>query len=161
MVAGISADSLVGSLAGATTAMGKEGAVKPSARPAGVMVTVHGTSFDPKPVIEIMRECRSKLFELADGEWRDGKWIDFDPMRSARNVVVLEGNPSYPMSRSREHQPSGRVTSAPHVEGLHCGAQPHDNEAAMACRELRTRARALVAFRLTELRSLFRPLNAS
>ena len=96
MAAGVGAGALVGSLVGATTEMGQDAAVEPSARPGGVMVAVHATSIGDEPVIEIMDDCGAKLVEIADGQWRDGDWVDFDPVGPPKNVVLLKGNPSYP-----------------------------------------------------------------
>ena len=30
--------------------------------------------------LEVLEACGAKEIETADGQWRDGKWIDFDPV---------------------------------------------------------------------------------
>lgn len=52
-------------------------------RPAGVMVAV-STEFseDEEIAIDLMRDHGARMIERADGVWRNGKWTDFDPVRS-------------------------------------------------------------------------------
>jgi hypothetical protein len=95
IAAGIGAGAYVGALAGAASSMGESDKQEPTARPGGVMVAANAEGTDPQPIIEAMRANGAKLVELDDGEWRDGKWVDFDPVKTGE-FVVAKGNPNYP-----------------------------------------------------------------
>lgn len=96
LAAGIGAGAFVGALAGATSAMGDESKHAPTARPSGVMVAVNVENIAANEVIARMRETGAKLIEVEDGDWRDGAWRDFDPVRPPRNVVAVAGPANYP-----------------------------------------------------------------
>lgn len=98
IAAGLATGALIGSIAGATRSMGQDepAADKPTARPGGVMVAVHAATTDTQPIVAAMRDAGSKLVEMADGDWRDGQWKDFDPVRAPTEVAYLAGNPDYP-----------------------------------------------------------------
>lgn len=97
IAAGVSAGAFVGALAGANSAMGDDTKQHPTARPGGVMVAVNADATDPQPVVQLMQDCGAKHVEIDEGEWRDGDWVDFDPVRPPRNVVVTrDANPNYP-----------------------------------------------------------------
>ena len=96
MAAGIGAGAFVGSLAGAASSMGDESEREPTARPGGVMVAVNVDRVPGAEVVEQMRASGAKLIEVEEGEWRDGAWRDFDPVRPPRHVVSVTGPPNYP-----------------------------------------------------------------
>ena len=81
MAGGAAAGAYAGSLAGAVQKMGDD-TPAPTPRPAGVMVAVNaGTPEDCEVAIDVLRERGARMIERAQGEWRGGKWIDFDPVR--------------------------------------------------------------------------------
>jgi hypothetical protein len=96
IAAGIGAGAFVGALAGASNAMGERPPPTTTARPGGVMVAVNAEAFDQEASIAALRDNGAKLVEVADGEWRDGDWVDFDPVQPPRDVVATSGNPNYP-----------------------------------------------------------------
>lgn len=97
IAAGIGAGAFVGALAGAGSAMGEQPtAEQPTARPGGVMVAVNAEAFDEQAAIAALRDHGAKLVEVTDGEWRDGDWVDFDPVQKPRDVVATAANPNYP-----------------------------------------------------------------
>ena len=54
----------------------------PELRPAGVMVAVNADSAEDEEIaIDLLRDRGAQMIERADGSWRDGKWVDFDPVR--------------------------------------------------------------------------------
>ena len=78
---GAAAGAYAGSLAGAVGRMGDDRPA-PQLRPAGVMVAVNADTFDDKDVaIGVLHDHGARMIERADGAWRDGKWVDFDPVR--------------------------------------------------------------------------------
>lgn len=96
IAAGIGAGAFVGSLVGAANSMGDETKHTPTARPGGVMVAVNVERVADDAVIQEMRDAGAKLIEIDEGEWRNGTWVDFDPVRPPRNVVSVSGPPNYP-----------------------------------------------------------------
>lgn len=96
IAAGLGAGAYAGSLSGAGSAMGDENKTEPTARPGGVMVAVNAEGRDDSPLVEALRGEGAKLVEIAQGQWTDGKWVDFDPVSPPTNVVVAVGNPNYP-----------------------------------------------------------------
>jgi hypothetical protein len=96
IAAGIGAGAFVGALAGAASSMGDETKHEPTARPGGVMVAVNVEHVPAAEVVEQMRASAAKLIEVEEGDWRDGTWRDFDPVRPPRHVVAVAGNPNYP-----------------------------------------------------------------
>jgi hypothetical protein len=101
IAAGIGAGAFVGSLAGAGSAMGDESAAAPTARPGGVMVAVNAERLDDTPIIDAFRANHAKLIEIDEGQWRDGVWVDFDPVGPPKEVVATTGNPNYPTDEKR------------------------------------------------------------
>src|SRR5215471_5529185 len=97
-VAGVGAytGSLVGALKGmkkpadpdktGRRAQSTDSEIDPSGRPprpAGVMVTVYAPDEDKRSIaIDVLRSAGAHDIEHANGEWRDGKWIDFDPLKA-------------------------------------------------------------------------------
>lgn len=79
---GAAAGAYAGSLAGAVTRMGDDDAAAPELRPAGIMVAVHTDSpEDEELAIDLLRDRGAQTIERAEGAWRNGKWVDFDPVR--------------------------------------------------------------------------------
>lgn len=90
---GLAAGAYVGSLTGAMNSMhGASAAADPVTRPAGVMVAVN-TEFneDEEVAVDLMREAGARMIERADGAWRDGHWLDFDPVKPPQ---VVEQRPA-------------------------------------------------------------------
>jgi len=86
-VGGIAAGAYAGSLAGAVGAFGKDRPAgdPPAERPAGVVVAVHAsTPGDRERATSVFWRHRAHSIELAEGEWRDGTWQDFDPVSIPR-----------------------------------------------------------------------------
>ncbi len=82
-IGGVAAGAYAGSLAGAVDAFGKERPAEepPLERPAGVVVAVHASApGDRERATSIFWRQRANSIELAEGEWRDGTWKDFDPV---------------------------------------------------------------------------------
>ena len=78
---GAAAGAYAGSLAGAVGRMGDDRPA-PQLRPAGVMVAVNtDTSADKDVAVSVLHDHGARMIERADGAWRDGKWVDFDPVR--------------------------------------------------------------------------------
>jgi hypothetical protein len=72
----------VGSLAGALHGMeGRGTKEQPMRRPAGIVVAVRadGATAEQKAIATLQTQGASHV-EKANGQWRDGKWIDFDPV---------------------------------------------------------------------------------
>ena len=97
IVAGIGAGAFVGSLAGAANSMGDETEHAPTTRAGGVMVAVNADRVAEEAVIQKMRYAGASLIETDEGEWRNGAWVDFDPVRPPRNVVFALGKPNHPV----------------------------------------------------------------
>jgi len=77
-----------GALSGALTGSGDSDTGKaPIRRPAGVMVAVNTTGVSEQSIAKILREHGASAVEKAEGEWRDGQWIDFDPLAVPRLVT--------------------------------------------------------------------------
>jgi hypothetical protein len=86
---GAAAGAYAGSLAGAVGGMGGNRG-SPQPRPAGVMVAVNvDLEQDKDRAVAVMHDHGARMIERADGAWRDGKWVDFDPVRPPD---VLESN---------------------------------------------------------------------
>ncbi len=82
-VGSIAAGAYAGSLAGAVGSLGKDepDAAPPVARPAGVVVAVHApTPPERERATSILWRHRAYSIELAEGNWKDGTWQDFDPV---------------------------------------------------------------------------------
>jgi len=78
---GAAAGAYAGSLAGAVNKMGDD-EPSPELRPAGVMVAVNADSAEDEEIaIALLRNHGAQMIERAEGSWRDGKWVDFDPVR--------------------------------------------------------------------------------
>jgi hypothetical protein len=80
--------SLAGGLSGATAGDPRESSLEePVEREAGVMVAVRADADDAADrIIEVLRANGAQDIERADGEWRDGQWVDFDPRRTPQLI---------------------------------------------------------------------------
>ncbi len=83
----------VGSLVGALHGLGGSGTEEqPARRPAGIVVAVKIESgTDERAAIATLQTQGAMHIEKAQGQWRDGKWIDFDPV--AAPVIIQGGSP--------------------------------------------------------------------
>ena len=46
------------------------------------MVAVNADSPEDEEIaIDLLRDRGAQMIERAEGAWRDGKWVDFDPVR--------------------------------------------------------------------------------
>lgn len=76
---GAAAGAYAGSLAGAVGRMGGDPQAPP--RPAGVMVAVNADTPESEALaVDLLRDQDARMIERADGTWRDGRWVDFDPV---------------------------------------------------------------------------------
>jgi len=94
---GAAAGAYAGSLAGAVGRMG-EGHPAPETRPAGVVVAVNTEAQSDELAVRVLRDSDARMIERADGSWRNGKWADFDPVRTpdiveSRVPAVARGTP--------------------------------------------------------------------
>ncbi len=80
--AGIAA--YTGSLVGAMHGMEDEGSsAKPTRRQSGVILAVHvANPKNKKRIISTLREKGAKDIEQAEGKWRHGDWVDFNPVET-------------------------------------------------------------------------------
>jgi len=101
-VAGAGAGAYVGSLAGALNDMGeRDSAAKeqgepppetpadgvPMERSAGFIVAARAPEYARRVVAaNVLESMGAKDVERADGTWRMGKWVDFDPLQSPKLV---------------------------------------------------------------------------
>lgn len=89
--AGLAVGAYTGSLAGAVNTMGEEhapGRPEITPRPAGVRVVVQvPTSLHRTRALETFARHHARSVEEAEGAWREGSWIDFDPVSEPRWVV--------------------------------------------------------------------------
>lgn len=75
-----------GSLAGALDGLGKHEDL-PAARPGGIILSVRiADPVTESSVINALRAEGAADIERADGVWRDGDWVDFDPIAAPRLV---------------------------------------------------------------------------
>jgi hypothetical protein len=102
VVAGAGAGAYVGSLAGALGDMGEgDSAAReqgqpppetpadgvPIERPAGFIVAARAPEYARRVVAaNLLESVGAKDVERADGTWRMGKWVDFDPLQSPKLV---------------------------------------------------------------------------
>lgn len=87
IAAGAATGAYAGSLAGTMSKLGDKDAQTREPRPAGVMVAVNtDSSEDDEVAIGLLRSGGARMIERAQGTWRNGKWVDFDPV-STPNIV--------------------------------------------------------------------------
>lgn len=87
---GLAAGAYAGSLAGAMRSLGapvERGDADNATRQAGVMVAVHvGSADEENTAIDVLRASKARSLEWAEGLWRHGHWIDFDPVETPRRI---------------------------------------------------------------------------
>ena len=89
LAGGIAAGAYAGALAGALASMGRR--EEPSARPFGVMVTVNlDHTRNDDPVLDALYDGGAQMIERAQGEWQNGRWVDFDPVAHPQHVDFEE-----------------------------------------------------------------------
>ena len=79
-LAGAGVGAYVGSLVGTLKGLDTPGKNEPKIRRAGVLVALRAD--DPQArdrMADTMRGHGATLVEIAQGDWRDGQWIDFNP----------------------------------------------------------------------------------
>ena len=90
-VAGLAIGAYTGSLAGALNVMGADSAAtntRVMSRPAGVRVAVRVPTLEKRSlVLAALVRHHARSVEEAEGAWRDGMWMDFDPVSIPRWVV--------------------------------------------------------------------------
>ena len=78
--------SLVGGMSGMHT---EEARLLPQLRPAGVILAVRiARPNSEKFVVDDLRLAGAADIEHAEGEWRDGDWVDFNPMLEPRLIAA-------------------------------------------------------------------------
>jgi hypothetical protein len=88
---GAAAGAYAGSLTGAVNRMGDDRPA-PQPRPAGVMVAVSiDSSEDDELAVDVLRDRGARMIERAEGAWRNGRWIDFDPVHPPDIVETRDG----------------------------------------------------------------------
>jgi hypothetical protein len=83
------AGAYIGSMAGALQGLGNEETNQAARRPAGVILCVR--VLDPQieaRAINILHAGGAVDIEQADGEWRNGDWVDFNPIATPRLVKL-------------------------------------------------------------------------
>jgi hypothetical protein len=78
----------VGSLVGAMSHTRKQGAPAPRARQheesrdSGVLVAVHVSPDNQLDAARVLRDAGGVAIEKATGRWQQGRWADFDPLKT-------------------------------------------------------------------------------
>ncbi|MGH8726983.1 MAG: glycine zipper domain-containing protein [Burkholderiales bacterium] len=81
---GAAVGAYTGSVAGAMEGLGDK---QDKERKAGVMVAVNaGDERGEELALKSLRAIPARSIEKAEGEWRDGDWVDFDPLRPPKVV---------------------------------------------------------------------------
>jgi hypothetical protein len=82
IAAGAATGAYAGSITGTMNKLGANDEQRHEPRPPGVMVAVNADSpDDQEAAIDLLRDKGARIIERAQGSWRDGKWVDFDPVR--------------------------------------------------------------------------------
>ena len=81
--------SLAGGLSGAEAGETRKASVEePVERKSGIMVAVLAQADGaPDSIVQVLRAQSPRSIERAEGEWRDGQWVDFDPRRTAQIIA--------------------------------------------------------------------------
>jgi hypothetical protein len=85
----------VGSLMGAVDKLGEDDDKSggPDRRPAGVMLSVRiADPSSEQRVISTLRAQGAADIEEAEGEWREGDWVDFNPVQKPKLVANAESS---------------------------------------------------------------------
>lgn len=78
--------SLIGAMGGMSDTQANQ---LPQLRPAGVILAVRiARTGNEKFVIGDLRTAGAQDIEEAEGEWRDGDWVDFDPVQEPHLVAA-------------------------------------------------------------------------
>ncbi len=91
-LAGAAAGAYVGAFAGAMHGMGdNEAATHPmERRPGGVMLSVRiANESIEHQVIASLREGEARDIERASGTWRDGDWVDYNPVEAPQLIALV------------------------------------------------------------------------
>jgi hypothetical protein len=79
-LAGAGVGAYVGSLVGTLKGLDTPGENEPEIRRAGVLVAAHVPGPQARDhIADAMRRHGAQLVEIAEGTWRDGQWVDFNP----------------------------------------------------------------------------------
>ncbi|MDQ3260798.1 MAG: hypothetical protein M3Q00_08450 [Pseudomonadota bacterium] len=91
-VAAAGVGAYTGSLAGGLSGAGESDSPAPSPRRAGVFLAVRAPDDQAtQRAIGVLGAEGAEDIELADGIWRDGQWVDFDPVNPPRLISAPEG----------------------------------------------------------------------
>jgi hypothetical protein len=83
--AGLAVGAYTGAFAGAVKTMGEHPHPEIPPRPAGVRVAAHvPTRQHREAVLATFERHHARSIEEAEGTWRDGSWVDFDPVSVPR-----------------------------------------------------------------------------
>lgn len=96
--AGAAVGALAGALGGTYTGLAERAEEMPDVpyrRPAGTVVAVNceALPIDRAQLVRALSARGTVAVEEADGEWRDGKWANFDPLDEPRFVSYAETRP--------------------------------------------------------------------
>jgi hypothetical protein len=87
---GLAAGAYGGSLIGAMQSLGdpvERGIASNVVRQPGVMVAVDVRADDAeRSAVRALRQAGARMIEWDDGRWRNGRWIDFDPIAQPRRI---------------------------------------------------------------------------
>jgi hypothetical protein len=90
-LAGAMSHSRSGKRAQATSSDNHGSANAVDARQSGVMLAVHVSPETQADAADILRDAGGMEVERASGQWRQGKWADFDPTIPPRPITELAG----------------------------------------------------------------------
>jgi hypothetical protein len=98
VLAAVGVGAYGGALAGGVNAT-EDGAKKdedpdhPVAKPAGVVLAVRTDQGRDDEVIDALCDAGALAIERARGEWRDGHWVDFDPVAAYEQITAHPRRP--------------------------------------------------------------------
>jgi len=112
LVIAVGVGAYIGSLGGALVATRSATRVyraghSTGMRRAGVLTAVHVTVATESAAAQVLRDCDGKDVEKAEGRWREGDWVDFDPVAPPVLSDKVQARPSDAMdareSRAMQH----------------------------------------------------------